>query len=482
MAEAFFEDQDSFSCSICLDILKDPVTTSCGHNYCMCCIEGCWDQDDLKGVYSCPECRQTFAQRPVLNRNTLLAKVVEKLKHTALHAAAPAAAPAAPPAAPPALCYAGPGDVECDFCTGRKHKALMSCLVCLVSYCETHLQPHYNFPALKKHMLVKASTQLQEKICSQHDKLLEVYCRTDQQCICLLCVMDEHKGHDTVSAAAERTEKQKQVGEKQQKSQQRIQEREKEMQELRRAVDSLKLSAQAAVDDSERIFAELIRTMETRCSEVKELIRDQEKAEVSQAEGLLEQLEQEVAELRRRDAELVQFSHTEDNIHFLQRFKDHSAPPVSEEMPAINLNQSHDFKTVMTSDLQEKLMLCCKKGVVKISAAVKAVHILQSAEPSTQAAASVAQYHGEYYRKYSYKDICSLSPGRGREPGAGGWLSDRPVWSHAPVAHGRGPEPHPHHQPPGGATSGNQRSPAPVSRRLQHPGLPLHETQGKFPP
>uniref|UniRef100_A0A8C7K5P8 Uncharacterized protein n=1 Tax=Oncorhynchus kisutch TaxID=8019 RepID=A0A8C7K5P8_ONCKI len=380
--------RDSFSCSICLDILKDPVTTSCGHNYCMCCIEGCWDQDDLKGVYSCPECRQTFVQRPVLNRNTLLAKVVEKLKHTAPHAA--------PHTPPPA----------CDFCTGRKHKALMSCLVCLVSYCETHLQPHYNFPALKKHMLVKASTQLQDKICSQHDKLLEVYCRTDQQCICYLCTMDEHKGHDTVSAAAERTEKQKQVGEKQQKSQQRIQEREKEMQELRQAVDSLKLSAQAAVDDSERIFAELIRTMETRCSEVKELIRDQEKAEVSQAEGLLERLEQEVAELRRRDAELEKFSHTEDNIHFLQRFKDHSAPPVSEEKPAIILNQSHAFKTVRTSDLQKKLMLCCKEGVGEISAAVKAVHILQSAEPSSQAAASVAQYHR---KKYSFKDRCSLS-------------------------------------------------------------------------
>ncbi|XP_029553425.1 E3 ubiquitin/ISG15 ligase TRIM25-like [Salmo trutta] len=388
MAEAFFEDRDSFSCSICLDLLKDPVTTSCGHSYCMGCIEGCWDQVDLKGVYSCPECRQTFVQRPVLNRNTLLAKVVENLKHTALHAA------------PPAHCYAGPGDVECDFCTGRKHKALMFCLACLASYCETHLQPHYNFPALKKHMLVKASTQLQEKICSQHDKLLEVYCRTDQQCICYLCTMDEHKGHDTVSAAAERTEKQKQVGEKQQKSQQRIQEREKEMQELRQAVDSLKLSAQAAVDDSERIFAELIRTMETRCSEVKELIRDQEKAEVSQAEGLLERLEQEVAELRRRDAELEQFSHTEDNIHFLQRFKDHSTPPVSEEMPAIIHNQGCDFKTVMTSDLQEKLMLCCKEGVVKISAAVKAVHILQSAKPSTRAAASVPQYHRTYYEGF----------------------------------------------------------------------------------
>ncbi|CAB1349769.1 unnamed protein product, partial [Coregonus sp. 'balchen'] len=77
-------------------------------------------------------------------------------------------------------------------------------------------------------------------------------------------------------------------------------------------------SAQAAVEDSERIFTELIRSIERKCSEVKELIRAQEKAEVSRAKGLLKQLDQEMAELRRREAELEQLSHTEDNIKFLQ--------------------------------------------------------------------------------------------------------------------------------------------------------------------
>ena len=72
------------------------------------------------------------------------------------------------------------------------------------------------------------------------------------------------------------------------------------------------------MEDSERIFTELIRSTERRRSEVKELIRDQEKAEVSRAEGLLKRLEQEIAELRRRGSELEQLSHTEDHIQFLQ--------------------------------------------------------------------------------------------------------------------------------------------------------------------
>ncbi len=102
--------QDQFSCPVCLDLLKDPVTIPCGHSYCMNCITGCWNQDDQKGVYSCPQCRQTFTPRPVLGKNVVFAEVVEKLKKTKLHSAVPAQG------------YAGLGDVECDICTARNTK------------------------------------------------------------------------------------------------------------------------------------------------------------------------------------------------------------------------------------------------------------------------------------------------------------------------------------------------------------------------
>ncbi|XP_038838223.1 tripartite motif-containing protein 16-like [Salvelinus namaycush] len=369
-------DQDQFCCSVCLDLLKEPVAIPCGHSYCRSCIEGCWDQDVLKGVYSCPQCRHTFTPRPTLMKNNMLDELVEKLKKTGLQAALT-----------PALCYAGPGDVVCDVCPGaRKQKALMSCLACLASYCETHLQSHYEFPALKKHKLVKATAQLQEKICSHHDKLLEVYCRTDQQCICYQCVMDEHKGHDTVSAAAERTEKQRQLGMSQQKVQQRFQEREKELKELQQDVESLKRSAQAAVEDSDQIFTELIRSIERRSSEVKELIRAQEKAQVSQAEGLLEQLKQEIAELRKRRTELEQLSHTEDHIHFLQSYQSLSSISVSSDLPSIVVRPLQYFGDVSktVSELREKLEDFLKGEWTKISTTVNIVDVVLPPEPKTR--------------------------------------------------------------------------------------------------
>ncbi|XP_049335161.1 tripartite motif-containing protein 16-like isoform X4 [Astyanax mexicanus] len=376
MAEVRILDQDQFSCSVCLDLLKNPVTTSCGHSFCMVCINGCWDQEDQRGVYSCPQCRETFTPRPVLRRNNMLAEVVEKLKKTEVRAASPA------------HCYAGAGDVECDFCTGRKLKAIKSCLMCLVSLCETHLKPHLEIPALMKHKLVKASTRLQEKICSQHDEVMKIYCRTDQQLICYLCTMHEHKGHDTVAAAAERTEKQNQLKEKQMKFQQRIQEKEKTVQELKQAVKSLKLSAQSAVEDSERIFTELIRSIEKKRSEVTELIRDQEKTELSAAEELLEQLEQEITDLKRRNTELEQLSHTEDHIHFLQRFQSVSVSSGGEDSPSITVHHHHlsfDGVRKSLSDLKERLEEFCRKEFSKISPQVSAVQMILPSEPKTRA-------------------------------------------------------------------------------------------------
>ncbi|XP_051743999.1 E3 ubiquitin-protein ligase TRIM47-like isoform X6 [Ctenopharyngodon idella] len=353
MAEARISvDQNAFICPLCLDLLKDPVAIPCGHSYCKSCITGCWDQEDEKRVYSCPQCRQTFSPRPALGKNTILAEMVEKLKKTKL----------------PADCYAGAGDVQCDVCTGRKYKAVKSCLVCQESYCQTHFDRHEKYHSHKPHKVIDATGRLQDMICHKHDKELEMFCITDQQCICVWCKEYEHKDHNTVSTAAQRTEKQEQLEETQIKIRQRIQQRQKDLQQLREAVES-KRSAQTAVEDSERIFTELIRSIERSRSEVTQLIRDQEKSAVSLAEGRLERLEQEINDLRRRDAELEQLSQTHHHIHFLQSFQSLSAPPESTDELDDPFSSLFSFDDMRESvrQLRDKLEDFCKEEIKKIS-------------------------------------------------------------------------------------------------------------------
>ncbi|XP_058601908.1 tripartite motif-containing protein 16-like [Onychostoma macrolepis] len=352
--------QDEFLCLVCQDLLKDPVTIPCGHSYCESCITGCWDQEDQMRVYSCPQCRQTFSPRPALARNTMLAEVVEKLNKRKR----------------PADCDAGAGDVQCDVCTGRKYKAVKSCLTCLNSYCQNHLEQHESWFKGKRHNLTDATGRLQEMICQKHEKLLEVFCRTDQKCICVLCTMDEHKNHDTVSTAAQRTEKQNQLKETQKTFQQRIQKREKDLQQLREAVESHKRSAQTAVEDSERIFTELIHSpIERSCSELIRLIRDQEKQAVSRAEG---RLKQEINDLRRREAELEQLSHTQDHIQFLQSFQSLSAPPESTDGNVNPFSSLFSFDDLRESvrQLRDKLEDFCKEEFKKISDRVTVTNIV----------------------------------------------------------------------------------------------------------
>ncbi|XP_068074141.2 LOW QUALITY PROTEIN: tripartite motif-containing protein 16 [Danio rerio] len=374
MAEStLFLAQDQFNCSLCSELLKDSVAIPCGHSYCMSCISDCWDQDEQKGVYSCPQCRQTFTPRPALGKNTMLAEVVEKLKKTKLQAARPAQS------------YSESGDVECGVCTGDKNKAIKSCLVCLNSYCQNHLEQHESLFRGKKHNLMDATGRLQEMICPQHEKLLEFFCRTDQRCVCYLCTMDKHKNHNTVSATAERTDKQSQLAEMQKNTHQRIEEKQKECVELREAVESHKRSAQAAVEDTERIFTELIRSIERNRSGLTQLIRDQEKAAVSGAEGRLERLEQEIDDLRRRDAELEQLSHTDHHIHFLQSFQSLSAPPGSTDSSSITVSSRLSFKDVgkSLSLLREKLEHFCRDELEIISDRVTNINIIPTSEPET---------------------------------------------------------------------------------------------------
>ncbi|XP_022047562.2 tripartite motif-containing protein 16-like [Acanthochromis polyacanthus] len=377
-------DSEKFSCSICLDLLKDPVTTSCGHSYCMDCIKTHWDGEDGMRIYSCPQCRKTFTPRPVLEKNVLLAVLAEDLKKTGLQSAADD------------ICYAGPGDVSCDFCTGKKMKAVKSCLVCLASYCENHLQPHYDVAPLKKHQLVEPSKNLQENICSRHDEVMKIFCLTDQQLICYLCTMDEHKGHESVPAAAERKKKQKEVEVSRLNVQQRIQDSQKDVKLLEQELKDIKVSADKTVEESEKMFTQMIHLIQKRRRDVEQQIRSQQKTEECRVKELEEKLEQEIRDLKRKDAELKQLSDTPDHSQFLLNYPSVSALSESKPTSSINIRPRRHFEdvTAAVKELRDQLQDILRDTWTNFSLAIAEVDVLLS-EPQPKTRDEFLKYSRE---------------------------------------------------------------------------------------
>ncbi|XP_054888909.1 E3 ubiquitin/ISG15 ligase TRIM25-like isoform X2 [Poeciliopsis prolifica] len=320
---------DQFCCPVCLEVLRDPVTIPCGHSYCLDCIEDYWNTAKQKDQHSCPQCRQEFNPKPLLSRNTVLAEVVEKFLKSEVQ--------------PAAQHLAKPEEVKCSVCKGRKNRAVKSCPQCLESFCLAHLKGHEERFHRKDHKLIPATDRLKEKLCQQHEKLLRLYCLSDQQCVCSLCVKERHKGHNTVPLVEERTNQQKKLKETSLKSVQKLKDAEKE---LRYAIKYMKHSAEAVVEESERIFSKLIRSIEKQSGEVKEMIKSQERLVVGQAEEMLERIQRELAEHRRTEAELERLSRTEDHIHFLQKCKHLHFPMKTVEMPNTDALTYFMYKTM----------------------------------------------------------------------------------------------------------------------------------------
>uniref|UniRef100_A0A672YCP7 Uncharacterized protein n=1 Tax=Sphaeramia orbicularis TaxID=375764 RepID=A0A672YCP7_9TELE len=225
-------------CSICLDVFTDPVTISCGHNFCKSCISEHWR---VNVPYQCPMCKEVFNTKPKLKINTFISEMVAHSDQQA----------------------AKPEEVPCDVCTETKLKALKSCLVCLTSYC----QPHLTVPALKRHQLIYPVENLEDRMCRKHDKPLEVFCKTDHTSICHHCTYSDHKSHDVTPLKDKHEEQKPELKKTEAKIQQMIRERRLKIQEIKRSAE-LSKNAEDFIKELEQEICEL----EKRSTEVDQLL------------------------------------------------------------------------------------------------------------------------------------------------------------------------------------------------------------------
>uniref|UniRef100_A0A3B1ITT3 E3 ubiquitin-protein ligase TRIM39-like n=1 Tax=Astyanax mexicanus TaxID=7994 RepID=A0A3B1ITT3_ASTMX len=317
--------EDQFQCSICLDVFTDPVSTPCGHNFCKSCLAGHWDNSDR---WKCPLCNKIFENRPDLSVNTLISETATQAGEENPN---------------------NPTKVTCDACTGLKMKSVKMCLNCGASYCETHLEPHKNIPILKKHTLIDPVENLVDYICKKHERPLELFCRDDQMCVCLLCTVTDHKTHNTVPIQEASEEVKTHMKKTQTDLQKMIQHRLEKTEKIKESLELSKKSTEDETAGGVEVFTALIHSIERSQAELLEVMEEKQKTAERQAEEFIKDLKQEITELKRRDTELEQLSHTEDHLHLLQVYPSLCRPPHTTNWTDISLTTHSNVEILRTS-------------------------------------------------------------------------------------------------------------------------------------
>ncbi|KAF4078514.1 hypothetical protein AMELA_G00200030 [Ameiurus melas] len=381
--------QNLQKCCLCLTKAKNLVIIPCGHNYCRSCVDCLIRKYERTGSYSCLQCSQTFYTNPDQDGP------VDKLEKTHLRTETSADTTAGPSSSSltrpdqdspvdgvkmTALHTQTTSDtnarsenMDCD----SRQEAAKPCLACLASYCDTHLL-HDQLHPRAAHTLMDSNDQLQAMTCSVHGKVLDVYCHNENQRICCMCMLEDHKGHDMVAAGQIVKE------EELRKSKQMIAVQEKQLKELGLAKNSLRDIAIATEEESEQLFTKLIHSIKSSQSVMKALIRTQEQAEMDRIEELMENMKEGVTALKRRCAEMEHLLSTQNDIHFMQSVQ--AFHFTSANVLKMTVNPRFSFGELVKSmyALKQRIDDVWEHEIDQISAAVKKDKIVVPSEPKTR--------------------------------------------------------------------------------------------------
>ncbi|XP_072525720.1 E3 ubiquitin-protein ligase TRIM39-like [Salminus brasiliensis] len=326
-------------CPICLDKMTHPVTTPCGHTFCKPCLERHMTLSDL----TCPLCKKYLLVTP--SENIILKALLEEYEK------------AQKPC--PEDFMATLGEVACDLCPeNRKSRAVKSCLMCLLSYCDLHLKRHQNKLRLKGHKLVAPVEKLDDWACLTHGRPLELYWGKEDKCICSLCV---DQAMEVVSVETERGRREVELGSVIKDMEQRIQHREEKEKELEHSAQNCLALIKREEEEVKEVFDAVRKAVAKAEEEALSPLKDKRRSVEREVEKFKQELQGEIARFSKTISDLKKITQEEDNIVFLQGYPPVPAPDNGKDWTDVAVDTDLTFgtmrntQTTMMADIETEL-------------------------------------------------------------------------------------------------------------------------------
>ncbi|XP_021028227.1 tripartite motif-containing protein 29 isoform X1 [Mus caroli] len=261
----------------------------------------------------------------------------------------------------------GSEEVLCDSCIGNKQKAVKSCLVCQASFCELHLKPHLEGAAFRDHQLLEPIRDFEARKCPLHGKTMELFCQTDQTCICYLCMFQEHKNHSTVTVEEAKAEKETELSLQKEQLQLKIIEIEDDVEKWQKEKDRIKSFTTNEKAILEQNFRDLVRELEKQKEEVRAALEQREQDAVDQVKVIVDALDERAKVLHEDKQTREQLHNISDSVLFLQEFgalmSNYSLPP---PLPTYHVLLEGEGLGQSLGNCKDDLLNVCMRHVEKM--------------------------------------------------------------------------------------------------------------------
>ncbi|KAJ0065756.1 hypothetical protein NL108_017807 [Boleophthalmus pectinirostris] len=156
-------------------------------------------------------------------------------------------------------------------------------------------------------------------MCPTHQRPLELFCATDQSCVCTMCVPQKHKNHELLSLEEACERRRSSLLQTQVQSQHMVEQRRQKILEIESFLELSETEALRERAAGLQVFTALVQFVQRSMDLFLEELQEKQSRSHRRAQDLLQRLKQEICDLEQSSAEAQRLSRSHDPLHFLQR-------------------------------------------------------------------------------------------------------------------------------------------------------------------